>query len=463
MPPVSTNVATKTITKTKIAIATGFLAISTAFAGLAATTSTPATGLKPDLFIASISMQPTAAYPTQDELNKVTIAYRNIGKAPIDKPFIFQIQFSPIIPDATISHVTAIVDGLPVLATVPKIKNGLFQISVSQIDTASSTLGVYGLNQYQLDPNETGEIQFFFQPFKTYNKTFKQFNLIGSIDVKKVITESNEKNNVKKVTIPKANVKIIVTETEKPTCVDLETPMASSSGKYLYPAGADLTSAGTTTLKYGSGSTKKEVIKKDKCAANKTLIEYSCAAAGNKIEETTKDCTIELKPLAGQEAVCVMGACKIQVLQKTSCTDTDPTNDVLLKGQVNATYNDGSTGIKEDTCTSETYLQQESCTGSSGTSCTFKYGSASKCVDGACLIPIVTDCQDTDPADDLLINGTTTITYEGGQTETLVDTCYISKVKQYNCSDKLNPVTAKLICAAIYGPGFSCKAGVCSK
>lgn len=447
MPPASTSVKTKTITGVKIGIATGFLALSTAFAGLAATTSTPAAGLKPDLYITSISMNADTSSISAAELNKVTIGYRNNGEATVDKPFTFQIQFSPAIPDATIDQVTSVVNGVAVTTTVSKTKNGIFQIVLSEGDTTANTLGVAGLNQYQLDPYETGTIQLFFTPFKA-STTFKEFKITGSLDVKKVIAESNEKNNVKKVTIPKAKVKIVL---EKITCLDSET--VSSTAKL--PSGIlgnDITVFGASTLTYG----KKQTTKPDTCTTNKTITEYFCATDGSKIENATKNCTTELAPPAGQEAVCVNGACKIQPLSVTSCTETDKFMNEKIKGTTKKTYSDGSTKILEDTCTSETFLQQEGCGGSSGVSCSYKYGPASKCVDGACVDPIVTNCEDTDPGDDFAIKGTTVITYEGGQTVTLEDSCTsVEFLKQYNCSNKLNPVQKK--CSL-----YNCKVGVCS-
>lgn len=76
MPPVSTNVATKTVTGTKIALATGFLAVAAAAFGLSTASTQPVE--KPDLSIVSIVANDAIGYISPDQ-NKITVSYNNAG------------------------------------------------------------------------------------------------------------------------------------------------------------------------------------------------------------------------------------------------------------------------------------------------------------------------------------------------------------------------------------------------
>ena len=132
------------------------------------------------------------------------------------------------------------------------------------------------------------------------------------------------------------------------------------------------------------------------------------------------------------------------------CTDTDPTNDIYVNGMVNSFYEDSC--VFSDTAVQQYYCNDEGTVKRRSDNC------ANGCSNGVCLsgsappasVP-VQSCTDTDPTDDIYVNGMVNNFYQ--------DTCAFQNtmVEQYYC-DATGTVKKK----ADSCPSAMCSNGVCS-
>lgn len=377
-----TATKTKAMTGTKLAVAVGFLAIAAGLAISAAASAFHDSSNIPDLTISMITMNNNKVFPIENSFppdqNAITIMYLNKGDnkgkketAP-DKPFSISLQFAPHLPDGQLFQLKTPMKN-PTFVPVPKKKSGVYEIPVDETYATSA-----GTNVYSVTQGGAGTVHLYFSPYKA-KKSFTKFSISATVDNNKIIKESNEKNNTKKVEIPAKEVKLA--SPPKANCVFDKTQPPELS---IY----EFANSITITSPDGIKQTLPDTCGYDK----KTLTEYSCNNSGTWNAEQ-KDCNALFSEAGKGKGICINGACIEDPSTKIiTCEDSDG-GDTNKKGSVTILYGDNSKKVFTDSCQGgaggNNTLKEYSCNDNlnyvlTNVSC-MVYGQNYICKDGACV------------------------------------------------------------------------------
>jgi len=164
----TTQTKTKSITNTKMAVATAFLGFAAVAAGFFGTR-----GQGVDLIIREVSFE------SEMYKNKVTLYYQNMGSASVTSPYNISVYLSAL--PSGISEVT-----------VQHIKPGDYSTSFTEVVAAKNSMTI-PVGLYALQPKEYGTIEITYPVYKEGDVT-GQLKISAMIDREKNIIESNEKN-----------------------------------------------------------------------------------------------------------------------------------------------------------------------------------------------------------------------------------------------------------------------------
>jgi hypothetical protein len=171
----ATGVATKSVTNTKLAVATAFLGFAALAAGLV---SAPQSA--PDLVIRKIAAQ------ADNEANKVIVYYQNVGKKAVTSPYTVHVKISQ----------------LPVAVDTVSVKQTKPSANVSTNPQTMSATGalVIPVELYSLKPQEYGMIEITYGGYHPAEAPVSSV-ISAYVDRERNIAETNETNNSATITV----------------------------------------------------------------------------------------------------------------------------------------------------------------------------------------------------------------------------------------------------------------------
>jgi len=165
--------------------------------------------------------------------------------------------------------------------------------------------------------------------------------------------------------------------------------------------------------------------------------------AGNHLELNWQACR--------NGTICINGTC-----QTGTCTDTDPNNDLEVRGTVSITDANGESWYSDnDSCSDDQTVVEYSCDGAYFTDRSYNCEAGKICNAGACQTSQAS-CTDTDPTNNENVKGTASGTFSNGSLFSWDDFCSANgeRLVQANC---VNNRPFDIVQQCTYG----CKDGAC--
>lgn len=225
----TTQTKVQAITKTKMAIALAFLgAASIAAAGMGGRMMQrqQVAASQPDLIVRSIAFNEAKPYDQSsgtvlEGYDKVTVYYQNIGKAAVPAPFDVHVFFGTDIVDTDEVYPMVLEDldeNNPFVAQAPGAGKNVYKLTAAHTSEISDAAP--HLKKFNLAPGEWGQMQLFV-PTIYQEDVGDKLSIRAFVDRPKQIAESNEKNNLRKISVAKDKL------SQKPV-ID-ETPFCASN------------------------------------------------------------------------------------------------------------------------------------------------------------------------------------------------------------------------------------------